>query len=98
MGAVDSGTVDRDTMACGLDDRVLFRVDTSAKLMLCARRDGALLAQTTHHIAVRRSRGRTVVPGSQDALVLHEHGADLTPSACGALGYLGSDRHEILIP
>src|SRR5512133_2718736 len=96
--AVRRRAVDRGAVRCALDDRILLGVDPAAKLVLCSRRDAALLAQATHLITVRETCGHAIVAGREDAFVLDENRTDVAPHARGPPRHLLGDSHEVLVP
>jgi hypothetical protein len=61
----------------GLDDGVLFGVDSAAELVAFTRGHAQLFAQAAHVEAVAHAARGAVVTGGEHALVAHQHGADL---------------------
>src|SRR5262249_43412216 len=69
-----------------------------AVLLHVPRRRARRVNQAAHVGAVRQPGGRAVVAGGDDALVAHDHGANLCAGAGRALRDLARDRHEVLMP
>ena len=78
VGHIDMSTTHRDAMQSALDDRILLSMQAAADLLALSGWNIQLLAKTSRFAAVREARWRTVIAGAQDALVLDDHGPDMT--------------------
>jgi hypothetical protein len=85
-------------MFCGLDDGILFRMETTAQFMTLSRLHREPLPQTADFEAVGDSGRSTVIAGGEDILVLDQHCTHMTAKTGGTSGNKLGDLHEIFIP
>ena len=77
MRAVYCAALQRHPDACCLYNKMLLGVDRTANFMTCAGLNPKFIAQAADIKAMRQSTWRTVIPGTEDALIPDSHSSDL---------------------
>jgi len=98
VGTEKGCTLYGNTMISGLNDRILFGMYPSTKLMIFSGGDIQFLPEAPCFKAVFNAGGRTVVSGGQDSFVFYDDGADRSPETCGTPGHQRRDVHKIGFP
>ena len=94
--------VERVSEPRGLQDRVLLGMHADAHVVGRAGRVllavGAAVAAPLALVAARKAARRPVVARGDDALLAHDHRADVAAHALRALARRDRDQHEVLVP
>jgi hypothetical protein len=98
VGTVKGGSADPHSMVGGLNNGILFGMETTAEFVPLPRRDAFLLTEASDIQTVLKPRRRPIVTGRQNLLVLDENGSHLSSQTGRPLGDQMGDIHEILFP